>query len=75
LAKEAGILYATIAMITDHDCGSDNVKDNVHPVDVFKVFKRNIDKIKNVLVQAIEMIGQKDWDQHIDDLKVYYIFY
>ncbi|XP_011504713.1 PREDICTED: S-methyl-5'-thioadenosine phosphorylase [Ceratosolen solmsi marchali] len=73
LAKEAGILYTSIAMVTDYDCGSDDIADNVHPVDVFNVFKRNINKIKSVLIQTIELISQEDWDQRIDDLKVFYI--
>ncbi|XP_054011362.1 S-methyl-5'-thioadenosine phosphorylase [Hylaeus anthracinus] len=68
LAKEAGLLYAIIAMATDYDCWRD-CEDNVHAADVVAVFKQNVNKVTNLLVKAIKTIGEKNWDNEIDDLK------
>lgn len=70
LAKEAGLLYASIAMATDYDCWKDS-DDGVRPADVITLFKSNVQKITQIFVEAVKLIGNQDnWDQHIDDLKV-----
>jgi 5'-methylthioadenosine phosphorylase len=56
LARELQICYAPIALVTDYDTG---VKDDpsVQPVsiqEVLRLFKQNNEKLKNVLVNAIE---------------------
>lgn len=68
LAKEAGILYAVVAMATDYDCWRDS-EDKVHAADVLAVFKQNVGKVTNLLVKAVKIIGQSNWDQDIDSLK------
>ncbi|KAK2576443.1 hypothetical protein KPH14_005775 [Odynerus spinipes] len=68
LAKEAGLLYAVVAMATDYDCWKESEK-NVHASDVLAVFKQNVTKVTNVFIQAIEMIGMEDWDEDIDNLQ------
>ncbi|XP_066603671.1 S-methyl-5'-thioadenosine phosphorylase [Prorops nasuta] len=67
LAKEAGLLYTAVAMATDYDCWREN-DENVHAVDVLKVFKENVSKVTDLFVKAIELIGKQDWDQDIDNL-------
>ncbi|KZC06551.1 S-methyl-5'-thioadenosine phosphorylase, partial [Dufourea novaeangliae] len=69
LAKEAGLLYAVIAMATDYDCWRGS-EDTVHAADVIAVFKQNVNKVTNLLVKAIELIGERNWDKEIDDLQV-----
>ncbi|OAD59328.1 S-methyl-5'-thioadenosine phosphorylase, partial [Eufriesea mexicana] len=69
LAKEAGLLYAAIAMATDYDCWRD-CEDNVHAAEVIKVFKQNVNKIKNILIKAVKLIDGRNWDQEIDALQV-----
>jgi len=68
LAKEAGILYASIAMATDYDCWKDS-EERVCVSAVMAVFKRNVSKVTEILLKAVELIGQQEWDQQIDDLK------
>ncbi|XP_015112201.1 S-methyl-5'-thioadenosine phosphorylase [Diachasma alloeum] len=68
LAKEAGLLYAAIAMATDYDCWSES-EEHVCVADVMEVFKKNVVKVTEVIAQAVEIIGNMEWDQHIDDLK------
>ncbi|XP_043255259.1 S-methyl-5'-thioadenosine phosphorylase [Colletes gigas] len=68
LAKEAGLLYAIIAMATDYDCWRD-CGDNVHASDVVQVFKNNIVKVTNLLTKATKIIGERNWDNEIDALK------
>ncbi|XP_057334446.1 S-methyl-5'-thioadenosine phosphorylase [Microplitis mediator] len=67
IAKEAGIIYGAIAMSTDYDCWKES--DNVCAGDVIKVFLKNVKKITDLLVKAVEIIGQRQWDQQIDNLK------
>lgn len=69
LAKEAGLLYAAVAMATDYDCWRE-CEDNVHAADVLVVFRQNVDKITNVLLEAVKLIGCGDWEQDIVKLKV-----
>ncbi|CAK9822446.1 S-methyl-5'-thioadenosine phosphorylase [Anthophora retusa] len=68
LAKEAGLLYAAVALATDYDCWKD-CKDKVHPADVVIVFKQNVVKIKETFVKAIKIIGERNWDKEIDELQ------
>ncbi|XP_003701892.1 S-methyl-5'-thioadenosine phosphorylase [Megachile rotundata] len=68
LAKEAGLLYASVAMATDYDCWRD-CDDNVHATDVIAVFKQNVNKIKNILIKAIKVINERNWDEEIDSLQ------
>lgn len=64
-------------MATDYDCWKDS-EDRVSVAGVMAVFKRNISKVTEILVKAVELVGREDWDQDIDDLKVHpltnYIF-
>jgi len=56
-------------MATDYDCWKE-CEDNVHATDVLVVFKQNVHKITNVLLEAVKFIGCGDWEQDIFKLKV-----
>lgn len=68
LAKEAGLLYAAIAMATDYDCWKES-EENVHAGDVLTVFKQNVSKITDMLILAVKFIGMEDWDEDITNLQ------
>jgi len=56
LANELGIPYAAIAMSTDYD----SWKDDEHPVtweEVLEVFKKNVHIVTELLVSAVEELG------------------
>jgi 5'-methylthioadenosine phosphorylase len=60
LAKELGIPYASIALVTDYDCWRD---DGVH-VNVESVtacLRKSAELAKNVIVEAIPHIAAIDW--------------
>jgi len=55
LARELGMCYASIALITDYDVGVEGVEGAV-PVtqdEVFGFFERNADRVRDVLARAI----------------------
>lgn len=60
-------------MATDYDCWKES-EENVCAADVIAVFKKNVNKVTDLLVKAVEIIGQQEWDQDIDNLKVYFQF-
>ena len=58
LARELGICYATIALVTDYDVGLEGV-DGIEPVTmerVFAVLADNIDRLRALLERAIPAI-------------------
>lgn len=69
LAKEAGLLYAAVAMATDYDCWRDT-GDKVCVADVLKTFKENVEKITKLFVHIVPKIAAKDWSKEISELKV-----
>lgn len=69
MAKEAGLLYAAVAMATDYDCWRDS-EESVGAADVLKVFKQNVSKVTQLLVQAVELIGQEKWEDSLAELNV-----
>ena len=55
LAAEAGLPYAGLAIVTDHDAGVED-DPNVEPVtqeEVFAVFERSISTVRALLLRAI----------------------
>ncbi|XP_051175414.1 S-methyl-5'-thioadenosine phosphorylase-like [Leptopilina boulardi] len=68
LAKEAGILYGAIALATDYDCWHES-EQVVCASDVLVVFKKNLSRLIEIILKSVELIGQKNWDQQIDNLK------
>lgn len=52
LARELGLCYATIALVTDLDAGV-SAEDSVDQATVFAMFAANIDRLKTLLADAI----------------------
>ena len=62
LARELGICYVNIALITDYDAGLEG-RDDIRPVTheaVLKVFNENNEKVKAMLFEMIKKIDPKD---------------
>ena len=58
LAREMGICYVNIALITDFDAGLEG-QDNIPPVteeEVYKVFSENNEKVKKMLFEIIKNV-------------------
>lgn len=70
LAKEAGLLYAAVAIATDYDCWREN-SNSVCVLDVLATFKQNVSKVQKILVTAVENISKLDWTNDILSLQVY----
>ncbi|KAL3286491.1 hypothetical protein HHI36_000996 [Cryptolaemus montrouzieri] len=60
LAKEAGISYAGIALVTDYDCWRPNTEHVSHGL-VLKMFKSNIGKVIKLMCASIETMLKEDW--------------
>jgi 5'-methylthioadenosine phosphorylase len=52
LARELGLCYATIALVTDRDAGVSS-NEAVDQAQVFEVFAANIDRLKGLLATAL----------------------
>lgn len=64
LAKELGICYANIALITDYDAGLEG-RDDIKPVtheEVLKVFEASIENVKKMLFEIIGNIDLGQWN-------------
>ena len=62
LARELGMCYATVALITDYDSGIDEL-DGAGAVSqeaVFGFFEENLGRLRGLLFAAIERIGRQD---------------
>ncbi|XP_059142946.1 S-methyl-5'-thioadenosine phosphorylase-like [Physella acuta] len=64
LAKEAGLLYASLALVTDYDSWRDD-HEAVHVEMAVKTFKENSSKAVKVLQNAIPKIAEENWDETI----------
>ncbi|CAI5441833.1 unnamed protein product [Caenorhabditis angaria] len=67
LAKELGIPYATTALVTDYDCWKD--EEHVTMEAVMKVFAANVEKAKNLFIEAVVQISEVEWTDEIQRLK------
>lgn len=64
LAKEAGLLYASMALVTDYDCW----RGDVHCVDVevvMETMRKNSDLAIRILRKALPKIGAMDWSADV----------
>ncbi|XP_018576638.1 S-methyl-5'-thioadenosine phosphorylase [Anoplophora glabripennis] len=68
LAKEAGILYTSIALATDYDCWRDT-GDKVCVPDVLRIFKENISKVSTLIATTVSKIASQNWEASIKELK------
>ncbi|KAL7889612.1 hypothetical protein AOLI_G00018700 [Acnodon oligacanthus] len=64
LAKEVGLCYASIAMATDYDCWKEH-EEAVCVDNVLKTMKENANKASSILLMAIPVICQMDWEHTI----------
>ena len=55
LANELGIPYQSIAMVTDFDCWKEN-EESVTFEMIMKIMQENADKVKNIIVDALDVI-------------------
>ncbi|XP_001945751.3 S-methyl-5'-thioadenosine phosphorylase [Acyrthosiphon pisum] len=67
LAKEAGLLYASVAMATDYDCWRE-ATEKVNVANVIRVFQENVKKITTLFIEVLPKIAEKNWDVEIDEL-------
>lgn len=61
LARELEMCYVNISLVTDYDSGVEG-DPNVKPVDndeVIRVFNANLDKLRSLLLKAIELVPSK----------------
>ncbi|MCX7746650.1 MAG: S-methyl-5'-thioadenosine phosphorylase [Clostridia bacterium] len=59
LAREMGLCYANVALITDYDAGLEG-NDDIPPVteqEVYKVFEENNEKVKKLLFEVLKKVN------------------
>ena len=64
LAREMGICYTNIALITDYDAGLEG-NDKIKPVteeEVFRVFEENNEKVKKMIFEMIKRITAEPFE-------------
>jgi len=64
LAKEAGLCYSAVAMVTDYDSWKED-EPHVSVEIVGQRLRENAEKATKVLLKAVELIAQRDWDDVI----------
>ena len=70
LAKELGVSYAAVAMVTDYDCWREEKEGAVDVAQVMETMKGNVDKVRDLIVAAVAKIKAQDWtDTLMDNLK------
>ncbi|MFD0352040.1 S-methyl-5'-thioadenosine phosphorylase [Kitasatospora aburaviensis] len=55
LARELGLCYTSMALVTDLDAGVETGEGVTH-TEVLKVFARNVDRLRSVLFEALERL-------------------
>lgn len=71
LAKELGLCYASVAMVTDYDSWLD-IEGSVDVQRVEAVMKSNIKMVQNVIIEAVKMINADNWEEVFDENQVHY---
>lgn len=69
LAKEAGLCYAAVGLVTDYDCWRD-AGNKVCVDEVMHTFKCNVQNLITLMKHVIPVIANGEWDEVIDSLKV-----
>lgn len=67
LAKELGIPYASIALVTDYDCWREENEGHVDVESVMKMFKQNINKLISVVTESIPQIAKINWKPILEE--------
>ncbi|KAL7740195.1 hypothetical protein ACLKA6_003901 [Drosophila palustris] len=69
LAKEAGILYASLSFVTNKECWCASQQlANTH--EIIYTFRKQVDKVQKVLINAIKGISKEDWSEDILKAKI-----
>lgn len=68
LANEANIPYAAIAMATDYDCWFEQ-EEPVSWSEILKVFNKNAEKVKQLLIKTISQIKEIDSSISQEDIE------
>lgn len=68
LAKEAGLLYASIAMATDYDSWRET-EAGVCVEEVMATFKVNVAKVTQLILAVVPRIAKLDWTDTVADLR------
>ena len=67
LAKELGVSYAAVAMVTDYDCWREEEEGAVDVAQVMETMKGNVDKVRDLIVAAVAKIKAQDWTDTLSD--------
>ncbi|XP_063373171.1 S-methyl-5'-thioadenosine phosphorylase [Cydia amplana] len=65
LAKEAGLSYAAVALVTDYDCWRDN-QTAVSVSEVLAMFARNVQKAADVVLDAVQILAADTDHSYLD---------
>jgi len=68
LAKEAGLCYAAVGLVTDYDCWRDT-GSKVCVDEVMRTFRSNAQSMVALLKHVLPVIASDDWDKVIDSLR------
>lgn len=69
MAKEAGLCYAAVGLVTDYDCWKSS-GESVNVPDVLLLFKKNVKRVTDLLTAAVNEIGKRNWDDTLCSLQV-----
>ncbi|XP_020817244.1 purine nucleoside phosphorylase [Drosophila serrata] len=69
LAKEAGILFASLGLVTNMECWCAK-QPNATTHEIIYIFKKQAENLQNVMVSAIKSISKEDWAEDILKAKV-----
>ena len=58
LARELGLCYTAVALVTDHDAGID-AGTAVGQEEVFAVFARNVERLKETVLRAVDLLPRQ----------------
>jgi 5'-methylthioadenosine phosphorylase len=58
LARELGLCYTAVALVTDHDAGIE-AGEGVHQESVFEVFGENIERLRSVILAAVGLLPEQ----------------
>jgi len=69
LAAEAGLIYGSLALVTDYDVWRESEDEHVSVQVVMKRLEELGARAKQVIVEAVNTIGSQDWSEDIEKNK------
>lgn len=69
LAREAGLCYACVALVTDYCCWRDGER-SVSVDQVIAKFKENVHSIVELVTKTVPKLAQSDWQDEYNQLQV-----